>query len=89
MSEKHFPTMFVRRFSLFLCFVVAFPCCRPEFVKMCGKIVPFLMDWLVLFDYFELRLLFYKGLLSFNRVFGVLLTPGGFGNKVFQNISVE
>ena len=34
-------------------------------------------------------LLFYKGLLSFRRVFCVLLTPGGFGNMVFQNITVE
>ena len=33
--------------------------------------------------------LFYKGLLSFNEDFGVLLTPGGFGNEVFQNIAVE
>ena len=39
--------------------------------------------WLTWIDYFC------KGLLSFNRVFSVLLTPGGFGNKVFQNITVE
>ena len=49
-----------------------------------------LFQWSELFCLTNLNcLLFYTGLLSFNRVFGVLLTPGGFGNKVFQNITVE
>ena len=55
---------------------------------MCCKIVPFLMDLVVCFTNLN-WLIFYKGLLSFNRVFAVLLTPGGFGNKVSQNITVE
>ena len=50
----------------------------------------YLFHWNGLFCLTKLNwLLFYNGLLSFNRVFGVLLTPGGFGNKVFQNITVE
>ena len=56
---------------------------------MCGKIVPFSVDWVVFCLANSNRLLFCKGLLSFNLVFGVLLIPGGFGNKVFQNITVE
>ena len=55
---------------------------------MCNEIAPF--QWSELFCLTNLNcLLFYTGLLSFNRVFGVLLTPGGFGNKVSQNITVE
>ena len=47
-------------------------------------------QWSELFCLTNLNcLLFCTGLLSFNRVFGVLFTPGGFGNKVFQNITVE
>ena len=34
-------------------------------------------------------MLFHEGLLSFNIIFCVLLTPGGSGNKAFQDIIPE
>jgi hypothetical protein len=69
--------------------VLVFCCCVSLLSALiCENVC--LLHWIGLFCLTELNwLLFYKGLLSFNRVFGVLLTPGGFGNKVFQNIIAE